>query len=177
MNQPTETIILGGGCFWCLDATFRLVKGIKEVVCGYSGGETENPTYEEVCSSNTGHIEVIKLSFDPQIIDLSVILNIFFTLHDPTSLARQGYDVGYQYSSAIFYFSKQQKKVIEQVYSKFSKIYQKPLVTIIQPFKNFYPAENYHQDYFNKNPSQSYCQMIINPKILKLKNKYASYLL
>jgi len=177
MNQQNETIILGGGCFWCLDATFRLVRGVKEIVCGYSGGETPNPTYEEVCSSNTKHIEVIKLTFDHRVIDLLAIINIFFTLHDPTSLAKQGHDEGYQYSSAIFYFSDQQEEIIKQAVTNISQIYKKPIVTIIEPFKNFYVAENYHQDYFNKNPSQAYCQIVINPKIIKLRNQYSNYLL
>ena len=175
-NNQENQIVLGGGCFWCLEATFRLVKGVTNLIVGYSDGNIDQPTYEQVCQGNTGYIEVIKLTFNPTIISLDSILTIFFTLHDPTSLARQGNDVGYQYSSAVFYTNNDQKNIIDQVVLKVSKLYTKPIVTIIKPLKNFYVAEEEHQDYFTKHPNQAYCQIIINPKITKLRQYYSRYL-
>ena len=175
-NNQENQIVLGGGCFWCLEATFHLVKGVTNLIVGYSDGNIDQPTYEQVCQGNTGYIEVIKLTFNPTIISLDSILTIFFTLHDPTSLARQGNDVGYQYSSAVFYTKNDQKNIIDKVVLKVSRLYIKPIVTIIKPLKNFYVAEEEHQDYFTKHPNQAYCQIIINPKITKLRQYYSRYL-
>ncbi len=178
MSQSIEVTTLGGGCFWCLDAIFRDLEGLMKVESGYSGGTLHNPTYEEVCSGKTGHAEVVQLTFDPQKVSFREILEIFFTIHDPTQLNRQGADIGSQYRSVIFYHSIQQKLVSEKVIKELedSDIWKKPIVTEIVPLNNFYRAEDYHQDYFNKNPDQSYCQFVIAPKILKFRMKYENKL-
>jgi peptide-methionine (S)-S-oxide reductase len=167
-----ENIILGGGCFWCLEAVFQRVKGVTEVISGYAGGQTENPDYEEVCGGQTGHAEVIKVSFDSSKIKLSEILDIFFHLHDPTTLNRQGSDTGTQYRSVIFYNQKDQKEVIQNALENAQKDWQDPIVTEILADQTFYLAEKYHQNYFNNNPTQGYCRVIISPKVTKLKEKY-----
>lgn len=178
MSDSNEVTTLGGGCFWCLDAIFRDLEGVVKVESGYSGGTLHNPTYEEVCSGKTGHAEVVQLTFNPQKVSFGEILDIFFTIHDPTQLNRQGADIGSQYRSVIFYHSTRQKLVSEQVIRKLEEanLWKNPIVTEISPFKTFYRAEDYHQDYFNKNPDQSYCQFVIAPKIIKFRMKYENKL-
>lgn len=176
-QQATETITLGGGCFWCIEAVLKDLKGVTKVVSGYSGGNTKNPTYREVSSGLSGHAEVVQITFDPSVIKLEDLLEVFFTLHDPTTLNRQGADVGTQYRSAIFYNSDRQKAVAEKVKSEVAtKLWDDPIVTEISPLKEFYPAEDYHQNYYELNKSQPYCQIVINPKVKKLKEKFGSKL-
>lgn len=165
-----EKATLASGCFWCTEAIFKRLKGVKEVVSGFSGGNLKNPTYEQVCSGTTGHAEVIQITFDPKIISYEKLLEVFFALHDPTTLNRQGNDIGTQYRSAIFYHSLDQEKSAQKIKSKVEKekMYKDPIVTQIVPFKNFYKAENYHQNYYEANKSQPYCHLIIDPKISKL---------
>ena len=165
-----ETATLSGGCFWCTEAIFKRLKGVLQVVSGYAGGEGENPLYEEVSMGNTNFAESIQIKFDPKMISYQKILEVFWHLVDPTTLNRQGSDIGTQYRSIIFYHSKNQKRMAEQSKRQIekSKLYKDPIVTKIQPFKNFYKAEEYHQNYFEKNSYQPYCQLIINPKIEKL---------
>lgn len=164
---------LAGGCFWCTEAIFKRLKGVKSVISGYSGGTVDNPTYDEVCSGTTGHAETIQIGFDPKIISFEKLLEIFFALHDPTTLNRQGNDVGTQYRSTIFYHTDAQKQTAQKVKEKIEKsgMYD-PIVTEIVHFKNFYKAENYHQNYFDSNRSQPYCQLVIDPKIKKLMEEF-----
>lgn len=167
----------GGGCFWCIEAVYQLVKGVKTVTPGYAGGHTENPTYDTVCSGTTGHAEVIQIKFDPKTISYRQILQIFFYVHDPTTLNRQCNDVGPQYRSIILYHDKEQQSVAEKVIRDFApKLWNKPVVTEIVPLEKFWPAEKYHQNYFQNNPSQAYCQVIINPKLEKFKKEFKSLL-
>lgn len=168
MNSETATF--AGGCFWCTEAIFKRLRGVMSVMPGYAGGTTDNPTYQEVCSGNTGHAEAIQIEFDPNIISYEKLLEVFFHLHDPTTLNRQGNDVGTQYRSAIFYHSAKQKSQASEVKKQIeeSNIYSGKFVTEIVPFTNFYKAENYHQDYYAKNSYQPYCQYVIDPKISKL---------
>lgn len=166
-----ETATFAGGCFWCTEAVFKRLKGVEEVISGYSGGRTANPTYEEVSSGDTGHAEAIQIKFDPSIISYGQLLEIFFKLHDPTTLNQQGADIGEQYRSAVFYHSESQKETAEKVIEQFEKdkVYDDPIVTEVTPFTNFYEAEDYHQDYYNQNrSSNSYCRIVIDPKIQKL---------
>ena len=165
---------VAGGCFWCLEAIFNEVDGIEKVVSGYTGGETINPSYSEVCSGATGHAEAVQLTFDPKRISFEEILQIFFSIHDPTTLNRQGSDVGTQYRSAIFYHNEEQKAVAEQVIQELStaKVWSGPIVTEVAPFREFYVAEGYHQKYFEKNPEQAYCHMVIAPKLAKFRKRY-----
>ncbi len=175
----TETAILGGGCFWCLEAAFSRAKGVMgDVISGYSGGKDADPSYEDVSSGTTGHAEVVRINFDPHIIKYEDILHIFFTIHDPTTLNRQGHDVGTQYRSVIFYASEDQKKTAEKIIKELEeeKIYNDPFVTQVLPLEKFYAAEDYHQHYFDKNPDQAYCQIIIQPKIVKFRQKYKDLL-
>ncbi|MBK8983622.1 MAG: peptide-methionine (S)-S-oxide reductase MsrA [Ignavibacteria bacterium] len=169
-----EQATLAGGCFWCIETIFRDLKGVESVISGYSGGSTKNPTYEEVCSGKTGHAEVIQISFDPDIIGFDKLLEIFFHIHDPTTLNRQGADVGTQYRSAIFYDSKNQKKVSEEVIKKINenKLWDDPIVTEVSKLDIFYPAEDYHQDYYNNNKEKSYCSLVIAPKVRKFYKEY-----
>lgn len=171
----SESIILGGGCFWCLDATYRLVRGINKVVSGYAGGTVPNPTYEQLFTQETGHAEVVRLDFNPAIISLENILDIFWSIHDPTTLNRQGNDVGSQYRSIILYTDKNQQKVIDRSLKKAREIWGN-VVTEVMPAEKFYPAEDYHQNYFANNPEKAYCQIVINPKLEKLRNKFAERL-
>ena len=157
-----------GGCFWCTEAIFKRIRGIKSVTSGYSGGKIENPTYEQVCSGATGHAEAIQIEFDPKIISFEKLLEVFFKLHDPTTLNQQGNDVGTQYRSAIFYHDEKQKTLAEKAKLKMQKIYEGKIVTEIVPFANFYKAENYHQNYFENNKNAPYCQVVIDSKIQKL---------
>jgi peptide-methionine (S)-S-oxide reductase len=166
-----ETATFAGGCFWCTEAVFRRLKGVDEVVSGYSGGRTENPTYEQVSSGDTGHAEAIQIKFDSSLISFEQLVEIFFKLHDPTTLNQQGADIGEQYRSAIFYHSEEQRKTAEKVMEQFEKdkVYDDPIVTEITEFTNFYKAEDYHQDYYeNSRNSNSYCRIVIDPKIQKL---------
>jgi len=169
-----EFATLAGGCFWCMDAVFREVKGIEKVMSGYSGGTVENPTYSQVCSGATGHTESVQLTFDPQKISFREILAIFFSIHDPTTLNRQGADVGTQYRSAIFYHNREQKGEAEEAIRQLnaSKEWGAPVVTRVEPFKDFYPAEEYHQNYYSRNAEQPYCNVVIAPKLDKFRKKY-----
>jgi peptide-methionine (S)-S-oxide reductase len=167
----TETLVLGGGCFWCTEASYQLLPGVKSVVSGYAGGTTENPTYKEVCSETTGHAEVIRIKFDPEKITLREVLDFFWEIHDPTTLNRQGADVGTSYRSIILYANEEQRVTAEASLKSAQAIFRDPIVTEIVPLKKFWPAEDYHQDYFAKNPSQGYCQAVIAPKIRKLERK------
>lgn len=173
-NDQLETATLGGGCFWCSEAVFDALKGVESVVSGYSGGHTENPTYTEVCTGSTGHAEVINVTFDPSVISFKEVLQIFFATHDPTTLNRQGNDVGTQYRSAVFYHSDEQKRVAEDVIREITDegIYDDPIVTEVTEFSNFYPAEDYHQDYFSNNPDQPYCSAVVAPKVAKFRKVF-----
>ena len=170
-EAKTETLVLGGGCFWCTEASYQLLPGVKSVVSGYAGGTTENPTYKEVCSETTGHAEVIRIKFDPEKITLREVLDFFWEIHDPTTLNRQGADVGTSYRSIILYENEEQRVTAEASLKSAQTIFRDPIVTEIVPLKKFWPAEDYHQDYFAKNPSQGYCQAVIAPKIRKLERK------
>lgn len=167
----TEIITLGGGCFWCTEAVFSQIDGIIETKVGYAGGWKENPTYEEVCTGNTGHAEVCQIKFNKDKVKLTDLLEIFFNTHDPTTKDRQGHDIGSQYRSIILYHNKEQKKIAEEFIKKLEskKIFSNPIVTEIVPLIKFYPAEDYHQKYFKKNPTSSYCVLVINPKVKKTK--------
>jgi len=176
MSKKYEQAILGGGCFWCTEAIFKKVKGIVEVIPGYSGGWIENPTYEEVCTDQTGHAEVVKITYDPEVISYRELLKIFFTIHDPTTKNRQGNDVGSQYRSIIIYFDDKQKKIAEEEIKEAEKIWQKKIVTELVPFKAFYKAEDYHINYFERNPTKPYCSLVIMPKIEKFEKLWKSYL-
>lgn len=176
-NDPRpsrEVATLAGGCFWCLEAVFDDLKGVEEVESGYSGGTVANPTYREVCSGTTGHAEVVQLTFDPRVISFREILEVFFTIHDPTTLNRQGADVGTQYRSAIFYHTPEQRTVAEQVVKAITaaKIWPGPIVTEITPFSAFYKAEDYHQDYFALNGEQPYCRAVVAPKVAKFRKQF-----
>lgn len=160
--------VLGGGCFWCIEAVFEKVDGVVSAVSGYAGGHLEDPTYKEVSSGRSGHIEVVEILFDPQLITYEEILKLFFKAHDPTSLNRQGADVGTQYRSAILYTSEDQRIKAEQAVQEASKNYEDPIVTEIEPLEKFYKAEDYHQDYFRNNPQAAYCRFVISPKLKKL---------
>jgi peptide-methionine (S)-S-oxide reductase len=178
MTEKLETAVLAGGCFWCMEAIFKQIKGIEKVESGYCGGNVKNPSYEEVCTGKTGHAEAVRLIFNPSIISYKQILRIFFTLHDPTSLNRQGNDVGTQYRSEIFYTDEKQREIAENTIKELAegKIWDKPIVTVLEPLKEFYVAEKYHQDYYKKNPLNPYCFMIIRPKIAKLRKEYLELL-
>lgn len=173
-----ETITLGAGCFWCVEAIYSRINGVISVTSGYSGGHTENPTYKEVCTGETGHAEVVQVVYDPMVIPLAKILEVYFKTHDPTTLNRQGADIGTQYRSVIFYHSEEQKRVALEIKDLLNKsgIWSDPIVTTIEPFRNFYKAENYHQDYFANNAKQPYCQMVINPKVEKFEKLFKEYL-
>jgi peptide-methionine (S)-S-oxide reductase len=176
MSQEVAT--LGGGCFWCTEAVFRELKGVTKVESGYSGGTVANPSYEQVCSGRTGHAEVVQVTFDPGIISYKEILGIFFTVHDPTTLNRQGADVGEQYRSVIFYHNQEQKTTAEQVIKEVTDagIWNGPIVTQVEPLPVFYKAEDYHQHYFENNPKQPYCQVVIEPKARKFREHYSQRL-
>ena len=177
-SAQTETIVLGGGCFWCTEAVFDRVQGVLDVESGYSNGETVRPTYEQVCTGRTGHAEVIKVDFDPAQITLREILEIFFVVHDPTTLNRQGNDVGTQYRSGIYYSSEAQKQVAEEVIREIteSRTYRSPIVTEVRPLANYSTAEDYHQDYFLNHPDQGYCAFVVGPKVEKFQKTFASRL-
>ena len=180
MNEITnlEVTTLGGGCFWCLEAVFDEVRGVQDVVSGYAGGFVVNPTYRQVCDGKTGHAEVVRVTFDPAVITFREILEIFFAIHDPTTLNRQGADVGPQYRSAIFYHSPQQKETAQTVIAELNadRVFDKPIVTEVTGATRFYAAEDYHQEYFRKNPYQPYCQVVVSPKVAKLRKNFAEKL-
>jgi len=167
---------LAGGCFWCTEALFLRVKGVEKVISGYSGGNIDNPSYEKVSSGISGHAEVIQITYDPKKISYKNLLYIFFRTHDPTTLNRQGADVGSQYRSVIFYHDKNQKKVADKAIKDAQKDYTAPIVTKVLPFETFYKAEDYHQNYFSNNPEKNYCKLVINPKIKKLQQDFKKYL-
>ncbi len=169
-----EVATLGGGCFWCLEAVYEELRGVEKVESGYSGGHVPNPTYREVCSETTGHAEVVQVTFDPAVVSYKEILEVFFTIHDPTTLNRQGADVGESYRSAIFYHSDEQRRVAGEVISALETegVWDNPIVTQVAPFEEFYVAEDYHQEYFRNNGFQPYCQVVIAPKVAKFRKQY-----
>lgn len=173
-----ETAIFGAGCFWCVEGVYNLLKGVNVAVSGYSGGDTVNPTYKEVCTGETNHAEVVKIDFNPEEISYEQLLQAFWTVHDPTSLNKQGEDVGTQYRSVIYYLNEEQKLKAEQSKKALdeSGVYENPIVTLIEPFDVFYPAEDYHQGYYNENPTQPYCSSVVGPKIQKFRAKFENML-
>ena len=173
-----EVATLAGGCFWCLEADFKEVKGVQRVLSGYTGGKKENPTYDDVCSDKTGHAEALDITFFPDVISYREILEIFFTVHDPTTMNRQGHDTGSQYRSAVFYHDEAQKSIADKVIGEINNahIWSSPIVTELKPYTKFYSAEEYHRDYFENHPEQGYCQAIIAPKVLKFRQKWAGKL-
>lgn len=170
-----RTFVLAGGCFWCLDAVYRTLKGVKDVVSGYTGGDTQHPTYEQVCTGRTGHAEAVKVVFDETVIPESVILDVFFTLHDPRQLNRQGADIGTQYRSAMFYADDDQKTLFEQARDRANEYWDGGIVTQIAPLADWWDAEDYHQDFFAKNPGQGYCLAVALPKVNKVRKSFAEY--
>lgn len=173
-----ETATLGGGCFWCLEAAFQALKGVRSVVSGYAGGARPHPTYEQVCAGATGHAEVVQLTFEGTEIDFATLLEVFFSIHDPTTLNRQGADVGTQYRSVIFYHSDEQRATAERLVAELGTagIWPDPIVTEILPAPVFWPAETYHQDYYRRHPDQGYCRVVISPKLAKLRSGHAALL-
>lgn len=178
MTPSTETATLAGGCFWCLEAVYDQLKGVTSVVSGYAGGSVPNPSYEAVCSGRTGHAEVVQIEFDPSVISYQNLLDVFFTIHDPTTLNRQGNDAGTQYRSAIYTHSPEQKAIAERTIAALtaSELWPNPIVTEVTPLDVFYPAEDYHQEYYANHPYQGYCQVIIAPKVAKFRSKYLEQL-
>jgi peptide-methionine (S)-S-oxide reductase len=177
-SSTREIATLGGGCFWCVEAVLSCLRGVHRVVPGYSGGTTDRPTYQQVCTGSTGHAEVVQVTFDPSEISYRELLDVFFASHDPTTLNRQGADVGTQYRSVIFYHSPEQRQVAEELIRDLNAqaIWPRPIVTQIVPVGPFYEAEDYHHDYYHRNPTQPYCQVVIEPKLTKLRQKYGSRL-
>lgn len=177
-NQALEVATLAGGCFWCLEAVFDDLKGVEDVVSGYAGGHIKNPSYKAVCTGQTGHAEVIQVKFNPQVISYKDLLNVFFAIHDPTTLNRQGADIGTQYRSAIFYHTPEQKQIAEETIKELdaAKLWDNPIVTEVTPISEYYPAEDYHQEYFARNPDQGYCQFVIAPKVAKFRKEYLAQL-
>ena len=173
-DAKSEVATLAGGCFWCLEAVYNQLRGVSRVESGYAGGHIPNPTYQQVCTGSTGHAEVVQVTFDPASITFRDLLEIFFTIHDPTTLNRQGADVGTQYRSAIFYHTPAQKETAEQIISELNseKVWDAPVVTEVAPLEEFYKAEDYHQEYYENNSSQPYCQVVIAPKVAKFRQKY-----
>ena len=171
----TQTAVLGGGCFWCLEAVFDGLRGVESVESGYMGGRMDNPTYRQVCGGDTGHVEVVRITFNPQEITFPDLLEVFFAIHDPTTLNRQGGDVGEQYRSVIFYTSEEQRTQAEQAIAALnaSHTWPDPVVTTVEPAKKFFIAEDYHQEYFANNPFQPYCQIVVSPKVKKFQQKFA----
>ena len=176
--QPIEQATFGNGCFWCTEAVFQQLKGVEKVMSGYSGGHVENPTYEQVCGKKTGHAEVLRIEFNPSVVTYEELLEVFWATHDPTTLNRQGNDVGPQYRSVIFYHSEEQREKAEKYKQELDKsgAFDKPIVTAIEPLTNFYPAENYHRDYYTNHQSQPYCYFVIKPKMDKIKKVFADKL-
>jgi peptide-methionine (S)-S-oxide reductase len=178
MNNNLQTATLAGGCFWCLEAVYDELKGVHSVESGYAGGNVENPSYREVCTGTTGHAEVVQIQFDPNLISYRDLLNVFFTIHDPTTLNRQGADIGTQYRSAIFTHDEEQKKIAEELIKDLNakKIWDNPIVTEVTKFDKFYKAEDYHQEYFAHNPYQPYCQVVVAPKVAKFRKHFIEML-
>jgi peptide-methionine (S)-S-oxide reductase len=173
-ERELETATLAGGCFWCVEAVFDELRGVESVVSGYTGGDAKSPTYQQVCSGTTGHAEAVQISFDPQVVSFRELLEVFFTVHDPTTLNRQGADIGTQYRSAIFYHTPEQRETAERVIAELNeeKIWDAPIVTEVAPLTEFYPAEDYHQEYFRNNPGQGYCRAVVAPKVSKFRQKF-----
>jgi peptide-methionine (S)-S-oxide reductase len=169
-----ETATLGGGCFWCLEAVYKDLKGVESVVSGYAGGQVDNPTYEQVCGGRTGHAEVVQITYDPSVVSYRDLLDVFFTIHDPTTPDQQGADIGPQYRSIILYHSPEQKADAERAIAEQGEqgVWDAPIVTEVVPLETFYPGEEYHQDYFERNPRQRYCQIVIAPKVAKFRKQY-----
>ncbi len=173
MSEKTDTAIFGAGCFWCVEAIFQRLKGVESIESGYTGGTVENPTYKQVCTGETGHAEVAKIIFNPDVISFNELLEVFWTTHDPTTLNQQGADIGTQYRSAVFYLNDEQKRQAEKSKSEIAtQIWDGSIVTEITPLKKYYKAEDYHQNYFNQNSDQSYCRFVINPKLEKFRKKF-----
>jgi peptide-methionine (S)-S-oxide reductase len=174
MRTDLQTATLAGGCFWCLEAVFDELKGVVSVESGYSGGHVASPSYQAVCTGMTGHAEVVQVTFDPQVISYADLLRIFFAIHDPTTLNRQGADVGTQYRSAIFYHDEEQKRTAEEIIKEIdaARLWPRPIVTEVAPFESFYMAEGYHQEYYVNNPNQSYCRVVIDPKVSKFRKQF-----
>ena len=173
MNTSSETAILGGGCFWCLEAVYQQLKGVQHVESGYTGGHVNKPTYEQVCNGDTGHAEVVKLTFDPEAISFREILEVFFTIHDPTTLNRQGNDVGTQYRSVIYYDSPAQQDTAKHIIAEMALVWDAPIVTELSPVETYYKAEDYHQNYFQQHPFQGYCAFVVAPKLAKFREVFA----
>jgi len=173
--SATEIVTLAGGCFWCLEAVYEQMKGVTRVQSGYMGGSVERPTYQQVCGGRTGHAEVVQVEFDPEVIALGDLLDVFFSIHDPTTLNRQGNDIGTQYRSAIFYHNEEQRHIAEETIRKLEaeKAFPDPIVTEIQPAGAFWPAEDYHSEYFRRNGDQPYCTFVVAPKVAKFRKKFA----
>lgn len=173
-DKEREIATLGGGCFWCLEAAYEQIDGVDKVVSGYAGGRRENPSYEQVCSGATGHAEVVQITYDPDVVTFGDLLDVFFTIHDPTTLNRQGGDIGTQYRSVIFYHDQEQKKIAEEMIAKLDeqKLWDQPIVTEVTEAPTFYPAEAYHQHYYQRNAAQPYCQAVIGPKLAKLRKHH-----
>ncbi|HBE82834.1 MAG: peptide-methionine (S)-S-oxide reductase MsrA [Blastocatellia bacterium] len=178
MEKVLETATLAAGCFWCVEAVFDDLKGVEDVVSGYSGGHKENPTYQEVCSEKTGHAEVVQIRFDPTELGYADLLRVFFSVHDPTTLDRQGNDIGSSYRSAIFYHSEDQKRIAHEIIDEVTRegVYDDPIVTTVTAFDKFWPAEDYHQEYFANNPNQPYCAAVVAPKVAKFRKKFVDRL-
>jgi peptide-methionine (S)-S-oxide reductase len=174
--MATEIATLGGGCFWCLEAVYQELKGVQQVESGYTGGQVPNPTYAQVCEGKTGHAEVVLVSFDPQVVSYREILEVFFTIHDPTTINRQGNDVGPQYRSAIFYHSPEQEETAKQVIAEMANVWDAPIVTELSPAGVYYKAESYHQNYYRDNPLQGYCAFVVAPKLSKFRQTFSDKL-
>ncbi len=177
-NHEREVATLAGGCFWCLEAVFDDLRGVESVESGYAGGDAPNPSYQQVCTGSTGHAEVVRITYDPREVSFRELLEVFFTIHDPTTLNRQGADIGTQYRSAIFYHSPEQKEIAERTIAELNaeRIWDGPIVTEVVPFEEFFPAEDYHQEYFANNPNQPYCRAVVAPKVAKFRQKYLAKL-
>jgi peptide-methionine (S)-S-oxide reductase len=173
-TSTLETATLAGGCFWCLEAVYDEIEGVTDVVSGYSNGHVRNPSYREVCNGTTGHAEVVRITFDPAVVSFRDLLNVFFTIHDPTTLNRQGADVGTQYRSAVFYHTPEQQATAQAVIAEITAagLWASPIVTEVAPIENYYPAEDYHQEYFAHNPAQPYCQVVVAPKVAKFRKQH-----
>ncbi len=171
-----QTAVLGGGCFWCLEAIFQRLNGVEDVESGYMGGQVENPTYRQVCGGDTGHVEVVRIVFNPDEISYRDLLDVFFTVHDPTTLNRQGNDVGEQYRSVIFYMNEEQQRIAEETIAELiaAQAFPEPMVTAVEPVSTFYKAEDYHQNYYNENSRQPYCMFVISPKLAKFEKKFGA---
>lgn len=176
--MTTQLATLAGGCFWCLEAVFDELRGVASVASGYAGGNVPDPSYDQVCTGRTGHAEVVQIEFDPNVVTYRDLLRVFFTIHDPTTLNRQGADVGTQYRSAIFYHDEMQKQIAQEVIAEITtaKIWERPIVTELAPFREFYRAEDYHQEYYANNPNQGYCRIVIAPKVAKFRAHYREQL-